>query len=177
MHNFDFINKNIGGTVYITGDRDLGIQGELRMMIRDKTPLKIIKVTKSGHAYLQDEKTNRFYTIPIGNVREFGLTFNQLKDKAAKFSDSHFGADRPAHLPLKKLSEEAKELAECLIDGNIDPLDEYADCFLVLIDSFRKYYGDNVDMQKLIDACSKKLDVNTNREWKYNPDTDTFRHV
>ena len=106
-----------------------------------------------------------------------GINLNELKYKAAKFSDQMFGTDRPAHLPLKKLSEESAELAECLIEGKIDPLDEYADCFLVLIDSFRKYYGTDVDMQTLIDACSKKLDVNTKREWKYNPETDTFNHV
>ena len=69
MKNHEFIEKNIGNKVYITGDGDLGIHAELRDLIYNKTPLTIIKLTKGGMAYLTDEK-NKFYSIPPRNVRE-----------------------------------------------------------------------------------------------------------
>lgn len=112
----------------------------------------------------------------FGKFMDFDLDLNELKDKAAAFSDSKFGKDRTAILPLKKLREELVELEEALIKKE-DPLGEYADCFLILIDSFRKYYGNDVDMQTLINACSMKLDVNDEREWKFNEEDGVFRHV
>jgi len=70
MKNHEFIEKNIGNLVYITGEGDLAIHAELRDIIHNKTPLRIIKLTRGGLAYLQDEKTKRFYTVPPKNVQE-----------------------------------------------------------------------------------------------------------
>lgn len=69
MKNHEFIEKNIGAKVYITGDGDLMMNGELRQLIFYKTELTIVKLTRGGMAYLTDGKNN-FYSVPPRNVRE-----------------------------------------------------------------------------------------------------------
>jgi len=103
------------------------------------------------------------------------MNLNELKDKAAAFSDKHFGKGRSPLGPLKKLDEEVKELIES-IEKCEDPGDEFADCILLLIDSFRMHYGNDVDMQKLIDDCSKKLDLNETRVWELHTKDGVYRH-
>lgn len=68
MKNYEFIEKNIGATVYVTRDGDLGFCGALRKIIFNKSPLTIIKLTKAGMAYLQDDN-GIFYSVPPRNVR------------------------------------------------------------------------------------------------------------
>lgn len=104
------------------------------------------------------------------------MNLNELKYKAADFSDRKFGADNPPTAAIHHLDEEQQELLECFEKGE-DPLDEFADCFLMLIDAFRKYYGDDVDMQKLIDACSDKLDVCETRVWGKPDDRGVYKHI
>ena len=104
------------------------------------------------------------------------MKLNELKDKAADFSDRTFGSKNPTTAPIHHLVEEVEELLECLENGT-DPLDEFADCFLMLVDAFRKYYGNDVDMQKLIDACSDKLDVCETREWGKPDEKGVFKHI
>jgi hypothetical protein len=72
MKSHEFIEKNIGAKVYVTGDGDLAMCGELRRIIFDKTELTIVKLTKGGMAYLVDERNN-FYSVPPKNVREIGM--------------------------------------------------------------------------------------------------------
>jgi len=71
MKNHEFIKKNIGTKVYVTGDGDLAMQSEFRKIIFNKTELTIVKLTKGGMAYLVDIQGN-FYTVPPRNVREIG---------------------------------------------------------------------------------------------------------
>ena len=104
------------------------------------------------------------------------ITLNGLRTKAADFSDFAFGKNRTALMPIKKLQEEIQELEECLEKGE-EPDSEYADLLLILIDSFRKYYGDDVDMQYWLDACSEKLDINYTRDWSFNEKDKVYRHV
>ena len=104
------------------------------------------------------------------------MNLNELKDKAAKVSDETFGKDRPAIGPVKKLRDEVDELLECFEKGE-DPGEEFADCLLILIDAYRKHYGDDVDLQKLIDESSKKLDVVSKRKWKETAKPGVFQHV
>lgn len=66
----DFIEQAIGEKVYLTGDRDLGIHGELRQLIFNKSPLTLIKLTKAGKAYVKNEETNEYYSVPPTNIRE-----------------------------------------------------------------------------------------------------------
>ena len=71
MKAHEFIEKNIGNKVYVTGDGDLAMCIEFRKIIFNKTELRIVKLTKSGMVYLVDEENN-FYTVPPRNVREVG---------------------------------------------------------------------------------------------------------
>jgi hypothetical protein len=72
MKNHEFIEKNIGAKVYITGDGDLAMNGEFRQLIFNKTELTIVKLTRGGMAYLTDDKGN-FYSVPPRNVRELNV--------------------------------------------------------------------------------------------------------
>ena len=72
MKNHEFIEKNIGAKVYVTPNGDLMFNGSLRRIISHKDeyiPLTIIKLTKSGMAYLMDA-WGHFYSVPPRNVRE-----------------------------------------------------------------------------------------------------------
>ncbi|MCK9446654.1 hypothetical protein M0Q50_07310 [bacterium] len=66
----DFIEQNIGNDVYVTDARDLAFDYELRKIIFNKTKLKLVKMTRSGLAYLEDSEGN-FYSVPPSNVREY----------------------------------------------------------------------------------------------------------
>lgn len=104
------------------------------------------------------------------------MNLNELKYKAADFSDRTFGVTNPISGPLHHIHEEIDEVINCL-DTGTDPLDEFADCFLMLIDAFRKHYGNDVDMQKLIDASSDKLDVNEKRTWGKPDKNGVIKHI
>jgi hypothetical protein len=104
------------------------------------------------------------------------MNLNELKYKAAKISDETFGAKNPVSAPILKLVEEIGELLECFKNGT-DPQVEFADCFLLLVDSYRKYYGDNVDMQTLIDVSSEKLDVIARRKWGKPNEHGVYKHI
>lgn len=69
MKAHDFIKSNIGNKVYVTPSGDLAFCGELKHIIYDKTELTIVKLTKSGMAYLVDAENN-YYSVPPRNVRE-----------------------------------------------------------------------------------------------------------
>jgi hypothetical protein len=104
------------------------------------------------------------------------MNLNELKIKAAYFSDRKFGYHRNAAKLMHKLKEEIEELHEDLKCGN-EPALEFADCFLILIDAYRMHYGNDVDMQKLIDDCSKKLDICEDRVWGEPDEHGNFKHI
>lgn len=104
------------------------------------------------------------------------MNLNELKYKAAQVSDEMFGKERGPIGPVKKLRDEVDELLECFEKGE-DPGEEFADCLLILIDAYRKHYGDDVDLQKLINDSSDKLDVVTNRIYKETDIPGVFQHV
>jgi hypothetical protein len=68
----DFIDQAIGKLVYVTGYRDLAMDGELRKIIFSKTELRLIKWTRGGKVYLHDEIENQYYSVPPSNIREVG---------------------------------------------------------------------------------------------------------
>ncbi len=76
MHNNDFITSNIGNSVYVSGEGDLAMISEFRYIIRNKIKLTVIKLTKKGMAYLQDEANGDFYSVPPRNVREYSELTN-----------------------------------------------------------------------------------------------------
>ena len=60
------VENNIGKQVTLNGDRDLGMDGDLRKLIYNKTVLTIVKLTRGGLVHLTDGK--RFYTVRSGNI-------------------------------------------------------------------------------------------------------------
>jgi hypothetical protein len=80
-----------------------------------------------------------------------------------KFSEKTFGPDneRGPIGPLKHLEKEAKEAYE-----NPDNWEEYADCFLLLLDAVRR---SGHKFNQLVEAAYKKLQINKNREWPEYP--------
>ena len=58
----------IGSRVYITGDRDLAMQRNLRQLILNKTELTIARLTQGGEAYLMDSD-GWYYSVPARNVK------------------------------------------------------------------------------------------------------------
>lgn len=71
MKTYDFINQATGNKVYLTGDGDLGMSGELRGFIFNKTPLTLIRLTRGGMAIVKDDEGSE-YSVPPRNVREVG---------------------------------------------------------------------------------------------------------
>jgi len=104
------------------------------------------------------------------------MNLNELKYKAAEFSDKTFGRDNPPTASIRKLRGEVDELLECFEKGD-DPSEEFADCFLLLIDAYRKHFGDDIDLQKLIDDSSDKLDVVSTRSWGEPDEHGVFQHI
>lgn len=104
------------------------------------------------------------------------MDINELKYKAAKLSDDKFGKENPVTAPVLKMVEEVGELLDEL-NNHGDPGMEFADCFLLLIDAYRKYYGDDVDMQTLIDLSSEKLDIVEKRKWGKPNEHGVYKHI
>lgn len=71
MNTLDFIRSNISNKVYITNDGDLSIDPILRKLIKDKTELKLIRLTPGGMAIVENDN-GKEYAIPPRNIREIG---------------------------------------------------------------------------------------------------------
>jgi hypothetical protein len=70
MKTLEFIKNNIGNKVYITSDRDMLCNGDIKHLILNKEVLILLGLTKGGLAELKDSKGN-IYKIRPTNVREF----------------------------------------------------------------------------------------------------------
>lgn len=106
------------------------------------------------------------------------LSFNEFRDKAIKFSDETFGKDNKSRKKsvAHHLIEETQELLKAIeTDGDVET--EFADCFALLVDCFRMHYGDDVNMQELINMASKKLDICKTRVWEKPDENGVVRHV
>ena len=62
-----FIEQAIGELVYISEIYDY----KRRSLFDNKTPLRLIKLTKGGYAYLHDENTDMYYSIKPTIIREY----------------------------------------------------------------------------------------------------------
>ena len=67
MNTYDFIKANIGNTVSISGDRDLGMNGDLKSHIRNKTKFTLTRLTKGGMAIVSDIN-GKEYSVPPSNI-------------------------------------------------------------------------------------------------------------
>jgi hypothetical protein len=98
------------------------------------------------------------------------ITLDQLRDRIAEFSDRVFGKDRPYTAPLHHLK---KEVDEVIDDGAIE---EYADCLLLLIDSYRKKFP-GIPTSWLLDAANSKINVLETRTWQKPDENGVFEHI
>ena len=97
-------------------------------------------------------------------------TLEDIKNSIAEFSDRKFGANRPYTAPLHHLKKEVDEVIE---KGEIS---EYADCLLLLLDSFRKKYPET-HTDWLIENCRVKILVCENRDWCEPDENGVIEHV
>jgi hypothetical protein len=95
----------------------------------------------------------------------------KIKKDIASFSDKTFGTNRSFAAPLEHLKEEVQEV----IDSNGD-IDEYADCMLLLLDSFRMKYP-NLSTKDLLKQCKRKLKVCEQRKWGKPDSKGVVRHI
>lgn len=106
------------------------------------------------------------------NVKKdsIGDTLCSIWDNQKEFSDKTFGTPdvRPPICPLKHLQKEIEEVIR-----EPDAKSEYADCFLLLIDAFRR---NGYSLDDFLKAVADKQLVNSKREW-LPPDKDgVFLH-
>lgn len=109
------------------------------------------------------------------------MTLDELKDKAASFSDETFGKDNEKRLipVLKKFQNETQELLDAIASkkSKDEVNDEFADVFALLIDLYRMYHGNDVDMQTLINITSNKLDICKTRTWGEPDENGVRQHI
>ena len=122
------------------------------------------------------------------------VDLNKFQREFGEWADTVFGRSRGAVGPLNHLKKELVELEEALtalppfveqeegISGwqekeNIRRahiLEEYADCFLLLINSA---YIQGIDMRTLMQAAAEKFEVCKNREWGPVNDEGFAEHI
>lgn len=107
------------------------------------------------------------------------VDLNKFQREFGEWADTVFGRSRGAIGPLNHLKKELVELETALkfvqdiadndeitSDGrqiaDAEVLEEYADCFLLLINSA---FIQGIDMRTLMQAAAEKFEVCKNREW------------
>lgn len=93
----------------------------------------------------------------------------RLQNDIGTWSDATFGAGRSPLAPLAHLELELKELKESPQDAT-----EYADCLMLLLDSFRMAGG---TADELVKACFDKLEINKTRQWGTPDALGVVRHI
>lgn len=87
-------------------------------------------------------------------------TIDDIKNLVAKFSDDSFGEERPFTAPLLFLQYETEALKKS------GEMEDFVDCFILLLDSFRKRFPD-VPAEKLLEFSKEKIEVIIpSRTWK-----------
>lgn len=99
-----------------------------------------------------------------------GRLVNLVVDHA-RWSQATFGDDfdKGPEGPIQHLIEEAHELLE-----NPQDRHEAADCFILLLDSYRRAGGNIYD---LILAAEEKLEICKNRKWAKPDEKGISRHI
>lgn len=115
----------------------------------------------------QRDQINHWVTFQAG--MKYKTSLEDIKCIIADFSDRVFGKDRPYTAPLHHLKKEVDETIE---DGDIF---EYADCLLLLLDSYRKKFPDK-STDELLEACKQKMEINEKREWGEPDDNGVYLH-
>lgn len=99
----------------------------------------------------------------------FQIDIRKLAAEQAKWADETFGSHRDPRPTLQHLQREVIEVMDSPYDA-----EEYADCFLLVMDAARRA---GFDIEYLLQAATAKYIVNTNRTWA-TPDADgVMEHV
>lgn len=134
----------------------------------------------------------------VGNQIEFGFPVywcnvcidkswkRHVSDKAQRFWDEHsewsqatFGLDseRGPLGPLRHLEKEAREAYLELVLPDEDTSEklelELADCLFLIFDAARRA---GMSLDKLLDKCFEKLEINKNRKWKTPNENGVVEH-
>jgi hypothetical protein len=94
----------------------------------------------------------------------------QIKEDIAEWSDATFGAERNYTAPLYHLKEEVQETIES------GELFEYADMFILLLDSYRMKYP-TLSTDDLVKQCEIKLKINKARTWGKPDENGVVKHI
>jgi len=102
---------------------------------------------------------------------ELGQKLNALADDQASWSQATFGTDqdRGPLGALRHLEKEARETQEAPDDS-----EEYADCFLLILDAARRA---GISPLQLIEAAQRKMVINRGRTWPRPVDDNPVEHV
>lgn len=65
--NREEVKKSVGMQVTVNGSGDLAMEAGMKSLISDKIPLTILKLTRGGMGYVEDEKGDT-YVIPPKNL-------------------------------------------------------------------------------------------------------------
>lgn len=126
--------------------------------------------TKKEFKYIRGYRKFKSILIDRWSKKDKLFTLELTKDLIAEFSDRKFGTERDFKAPLHHLKEEVDETIE---DGDIL---EYADCMLLLLDSFRKKYPDK-HTDYLLEKCAEKVSICEDREWNKADENGVIKHI
>jgi len=101
----------------------------------------------------------------------------QLMNDIGDWSDATFGEGQRNPAILYHLKKEVQELIDEFEKTEIDEfkkLGEYADCFMLLLDSARKY---GISAGHLIRITREKLEINKKREWGKPDENGVVEHI
>lgn len=105
-------------------------------------------------------------------TEEIGKKLLELWERESKFSQETFGPDSNKSLfigCIRHLKLEVLELEEKPADFM-----EYADCFILLMESFRRAGG---TLEQMLEVAEKKLNINIRRKWGKIEDGQPIEHV
>lgn len=102
---------------------------------------------------------------------DFADKFDELVRDHAKWSQETFGsdADRGPLGALRHLEKEAREAQD-----RFDEPEEYADCFLLILDASRRA---GIKPMQLVEAAQRKMEINKSRKWPTPTDDMPVEHV
>lgn len=99
------------------------------------------------------------------------IKFRDLIRDQSQWSQATFGTDLERG-PLGALRHLEREAVEA--QGAPTDVEEYADCFLLILDAARRA---GISPLQLIEAAQQKLEINKRREWPGPVDDQPVEHV
>lgn len=98
------------------------------------------------------------------------MTIEDIQQKIITASDKIFGLNRSFRAPLHHLKMEVDETID---SGDIE---EFADMFLLIMDSFRLRFP-NKSPQDLLLACDEKIQILYKRKWGKPNENGVIEHI